>query len=303
MKKNISNYVPMAFLMLLFWATASYAQTHVFPYQIGDSVRVNPDSSYYMTGEKISPWVYQVNHAIKQIDSEYHPEGVLLYGIESWVYKTAILPADYVKALEDKAKTNPNYYRVYTLGEYVTLDRLVYYNWRVEDFEHKDIKGQLIIGMDFGFINDVSAIVASILVEDEKKIYVFREWGDTGKTNQELAQVIKMLGFSKSVIVADSAEKKSIEEIKREGIPKIRPCSKKGRIIDGIQKLQEYQIILHPSCIGLKTELENYTWKKDKATGEYTNEPIDLYNHYCDSLRYSIQAATTRVKIMDKNSF
>ena len=97
MKKNISNYVPMAFLMLLFWATASYAQTHVFPYQIGDSVRVNPDSSYYMTGEKISPWVYQVNHAIKQIDSEYHPEGVLLYGIESWVYQTAILPADYVK--------------------------------------------------------------------------------------------------------------------------------------------------------------------------------------------------------------
>ncbi len=87
----------MAFLMLLFWATASYAQTHVFPYQIGDSVRVNPDSSYYMTGEKISPWVYQVNHAIKQIDSEYHPEGVLLYGIESWVYQTAILPADYVK--------------------------------------------------------------------------------------------------------------------------------------------------------------------------------------------------------------
>ena len=97
MKKNISIYVPMAFLMLLFWATASYAQTHVFPYQIGDSVRVNPDSSYYMTGEKISPWVYQVNHAIKQIDSEYHPEGVLLYGIESWVYQTAILPADYVK--------------------------------------------------------------------------------------------------------------------------------------------------------------------------------------------------------------
>lgn len=238
---------------------------------------------------------------------KWFAEGIEI-GDDTLILKTTyknnkFLPADYVKALEDKAKTNPNYYRVYTLGEYVTLDRLVYYNWRVEDFNHAEIKGQLIIGMDFGFINDISAIVASILVEDEKKIYVFKEWGDTGKTNQELAQVIKMLGFSKSVIVADSAEKKSIEEIKREGIPKIRPCSKKGRIIDGIQKLQEYQIILHPSCIGLKTELENYTWKKDKATGEYTNEPIDLYNHYCDSLRYSIQAATARVKTMDKNLF
>ena len=96
MKNNILNHVPMAFLMLLF-AAASYAQTHVFPYQVGDSVKVNPDSNYYMTGEKISPWVYKVNHAIRQIDSEYHPEGVLLQGIDSWVYKTAILPADYIK--------------------------------------------------------------------------------------------------------------------------------------------------------------------------------------------------------------
>lgn len=214
------------------------------------------------------------------------------------------LPADYIKALEEKAKTNPNYYRVYTLGEYVTLDKLVFYNWKVEEFEHKDIKGQLIIGMDFGFINDISAIVSSLLVEDEKKIYVFREWGDTGKTNQELANIIKALGFNKSVIVADSAEQKSIAEIKAAGVPKIRAAKKgKDSIIHGIQKLQNYEIILHPSCEGIKTEMENYTWKKDKQTGEYTNEPVDLYNHYIDALRYSLQAATARVKIMDKNSF
>ena len=60
-------------------------------------------------------------------------------------------------------------------------------------------------------MNDTSALVASIL--DEDKIYIFKEWGDTGKTNQELANVIKSLGFSKSIIVADAAEQKSIEEI------------------------------------------------------------------------------------------
>lgn len=214
------------------------------------------------------------------------------------------LPAAYIKALEDKAKSNPNYYRVYTLGEFVTLDKLVFYNWRVEEFNHTEIKGQLLIGMDFGFINDISAIVSSLLDEENKKIYVFREWGDTGKTNQELTAVIKALGFSKSVIVADSAEQKSIEEIKRAGVPKIRPAKKgKDSIIHGIQRLQNYEIIIHPTCEGIKTELENYTWKKDKATGEYTNEPIDLYNHYIDALRYSLQCAVARVKTMDKNLF
>lgn len=62
------------------------------------------------------------------------------------------------------------------------------------------------VGLDFGFVNDISALTASILDEDNKKLYVFREWGDTNKTNDELATIISSLGFSKSVIVADSAE-------------------------------------------------------------------------------------------------
>lgn len=215
------------------------------------------------------------------------------------------LPAAYIAALEEKAKTNPNYYRVYTLGEYVTLDKLVFYNWKVEEFNPLEIQGQLLCGLDFGYIADTSALVCSLLDEDKKKLYVFKEWGETGKTNQELAQVIKALGFSKSVIIADSAEQKSIAEIKLAGVPKIRAAKKgAGSIIYGIQRLQNYEIILHPSCIGLKTELENYSWKKDKQTGEYTNEPNgELGDHYIDALRYSLQAAAARVKTMDKNLF
>lgn len=214
------------------------------------------------------------------------------------------LPEAYIKALEDKAKTNPNYYKVYTLGEFTTLDRLVFYNWKVEDFDYKEIKGQLLVGLDFGFITDTSALVASILDAANNKIYVFKEWGDTGKTNQELAKIIEALGFSKSIIIADSAEPKSIAEIKSAGIQKIRGATKgQDSIIHSIQKLQNYELILHPSCEALKTELENYSWQKDKVTGEYINKPIDSFNHYIDALRYSLQCVGTKLKILDKNLF
>ncbi len=215
------------------------------------------------------------------------------------------LNAEYVASLDELESRNPQKYRIYGLGQWgIDAEGLVYQNWKIEDFNHADIKGELMCGLDFGFINDISAFTASLLVESEKKIYIFKEWGDTNKTNQELANIITALGFNKSTIIADSAEQKSIEEIKRLGIQKIKPCRKGAdSIIHGIQQLQNYQLIIHPSCDGIITELENYTWQKDKNTDSYINKPIDDFNHYLDALRYSLQAVSQRVKIMDKNLF
>ena len=183
-------------------------------------------------------------------------------------------------------------WQIEALGDFVSLDRLVFQNVKVEEFNHADIKGQLICGLDYGFVNDISAFVASLLDEENKKLYVFKIWGDTNKTNQELANIIKAMGFSKSVIIADCAEQKSIEEMRREGIIKIKPSVKGAdSIIHGIQKLQQYEIIIHPDCEGIITEFQNYAWQKDKQSGEYINKPIDAFNHYIDALRYSLQSA------------
>ena len=235
-------------------------------------------------------WVYRKWFAEKKV----YKSTMILHT----TYKdNRFLPADYIAALEEKQKSNYTYYKIYALGEFCTLDKLVFTNWKIAEFNHADIKGSLLVGLDFGFINDTSALVASVLDEAAKKIYIFKEWGDTDKTNQELAAVIKALGFSKSVIVADSAEQKSIAEIKKEGIIKIKE-SKKGKdsIIYGIQKLQNYEIIIHPLCRGIITEFENYSWKKDKNTGLYINEPIDMFNHYIDALRYSLQCLNNKLK-------
>ena len=182
--------------------------------------------------------------------------------------------------------------QIEALGDFVSLDRLVFQNVKVEEFNHADIKGQLLCGLDYGFVNDISAFVASLLDEENKKLYVFKIWGDTNKTNQELANIIKAMGFGKSVIIADCAEQKSIEEMRREGIIKIKPSVKGAdSIIHGIQKLQQYEIIVHPDCEGIITEFQNYAWQKDKQSGEYINKPIDAFNHYIDALRYSLQSA------------
>ena len=183
-------------------------------------------------------------------------------------------------------------WQIEALGDFVSLDRLVFQNVKVEEFNHADIKGQLLCGLDYGFVNDISAFVASLLDEENKKLYVFKIWGDTNKTNQELANIIKAMGFGKSVIIADCAEQKSIEEMRREGIIKIKPSVKGAdSIIHGIQKLQQYEIIVHPDCEGIITEFQNYAWQKDKQSGEYINKPIDAFNHYIDALRYSLQSA------------
>ena len=225
--------------------------------------------------------------------------------IHSTYKDNPFLNAEYVAELEELYTRNPQKARVFCDGEWgIDADGLVFHNWKVQEFDHAEINGQLMVGLDFGFVNDISAIVASIMDEANKRIYIFKEWGATGKTNADLVKAITALGFNKSTIIADSAEPKSIEEIKRAGINKIRAC-KKGpdSIMHGIQKLQNYEIIVHPSCTGIQAEFENYTWQKDKHTDIYINKPIDDWNHFIDALRYSLQCVAAKLKSIDKNLF
>lgn len=213
------------------------------------------------------------------------------------------LPEAYVNTLLMMKATNPVYYGIYALGQFGSLDKLVYQNWQVLDFDSTKLKGTLLCGLDFGYTNDPTAFVVSLLVESENRIYVFKEWGGTGYLNDQIAEQIKTMGFAKSLIMADSAEQKSIDEIKRLGVNRIKACAKgKGSILQGIQKIQQYELIIHPSCERIVEELENYAWEKDKQTNEYINEPIDQYNHFLDALRYSMQCLDARSQLasMDK---
>lgn len=197
------------------------------------------------------------------------------------------LPDDYIATIEKMARTNPTYYRIYALGEFASLDKLVFNNWsigRIEDTHDWN----LLCGLDFGFTNDPTAFVVSFLKDNT--LFIGKEYVKTGLLNDQIARVITELGFSKSTIIGDSAEVKSIEELRRAGLYRIYPAAKgQGSVLQGIQKLQQLDIIVAPECEHVITELQNYAWKKDKASGEYINEPIDEFNHCIDALRYSLQ--------------
>lgn len=251
----------------------------------------------------------------------FNPIAKTNWVFKRWGFDTGIVPAntfvlkttyldnkflsqDYIERMEHMRETNPTRWKIEALGDFVSLDRLIFQNYTVEEFDYTTIKGQLAVGLDWGFQSDPSVIIASIFNEEDKTIHIFKEWQGQGKTNPEIAEVIKALGFAKSVIIADSSEPKSIEEVKRCGVIKIKPAVKgPGSVINGLKKLMEYRIIVHPSCEGVICEFENYAWRKDRHTGEYVDEPIDSYNHFCDSLRYSAQAISTKLKSVSKNLF
>ena len=207
------------------------------------------------------------------------------------------LPQDYITALEAMKDTNPTYYNIYALGEFCSLDKLVYNNWTTGTVEETN-NLELLLGLDFGYVNDATAFVVAYLDETNKTIYIEQEVYQTGLLNNQIADFIKYMGFAKSVIIADSAEQKSIDEIKQQGIPRIKAAVKgQGSVMQGIQKLQQYKIIVNPQCVNMITELQNYSFKKDRTTNEYINEPIDAFNHLCDALRYSLQCMDNRQRL------
>ncbi len=207
------------------------------------------------------------------------------------------LKQNFIDYLEHMKKINPSYYKVYALGEFASLDKLVFYNWTISDIQPPST-AKLMCGLDFGYVNDATAFIAAYLDEEDKKIYITDEHYQHAMLNDAIANTIKYKGYGKELIIADSAEQKSIEEIKRQGVTRIKAATKgKGSVLQGIQKLQQYEILVNQKCQNLITEFQNYSWKKDKATNEYINEPNDDFNHCIDALRYSLQCVENIRKV------
>ena len=143
---------------------------------------------------------------------------------------------------------------------------------------------------------------AQVVNEDEKEIYIIDEHYQTGMFNEDIVELIKYKGYSKSVIVADSAEEKSIKWMKKNGVPRIK-SSVKGpdSIMFGIKYLQGYKVFIHPKCKNFIIEIKNYVWDTDKKTGKSLNKPIDNYNHLIDAWRYSVEPLLIRNNVNKDN--
>ena len=194
------------------------------------------------------------------------------------------------KLFEDMKKYNPRRYQVAGLGEWGIVEGLVYENWRESHFNIENVRHhKALFGLDFGYTNDPSAFVCIFLDKENKKIYVFDEIYKEGLSNKKIFEEINAKGYAKEVIKADSAEPKSIDELKSLGLYRVKGSRKgKDSIMNGIQFIQNYEILVHPNCPNFITEISNYTWAKDKF-GSNVNKPIDEFNHLMDALRYALE--------------
>lgn len=194
------------------------------------------------------------------------------------------------KVFERMKKNNPRRYQVAGLGNWGIVDGLVYENWKEEEFDLNIIRNlESAFGLDFGYTNDPTALFCGAIDIKNKKIYVYDELYQKGMSNKNIYEKINEMGYSKEKITADSAEPKSIDELYSLGLKRITSAVKgKDSINNGIQFIQDFEIIIQPKCVNFITEISNYTWEEDKF-GNKINKPIDGFNHLMDAMRYSLE--------------
>jgi len=178
------------------------------------------------------------------------------------------------------------FWKVYGLGETGQLEGVIFSNWDTVDSIPSDGKWTA-YGLDFGFTNDPTAIIKAVYQGGE--LWVEELCFEPGLTNPDIVNKLKSFGIGPlDDIIADSAEPKSIAEIRRGGYRALRGV-KKGpdSINNGIDILKRYKINIHKKSINLIEEFSNYQWMKTKD-GEYLNKPNDNYNHGIDALRYCV---------------
>ena len=194
------------------------------------------------------------------------------------------------KVFEDMKVKNPRRYRVAGEGEWGVVDGLVYERWKEQHFTldqlPKDI--QSAFGLDFGYTNDPTALFCGFLSLSEKRLYVWDELYKKGLSNRAIYQEISRMGYGKEKITADSAEPKSIDELHGLGLRITGAKKGKDSVNNGIQWIQDLEIIIHPRCVNFLMEIGTYQWKKDKFDKKL-NEPEDDNNHLMDAMRYALE--------------
>lgn len=177
-----------------------------------------------------------------------------------------------------KNKYWDNWWRVYGLGLLGSLDGVIFNNWH--QIEKLPDEAVLIgSGLDFGYTNDPTAAI-DVYKWNGKRILHQRCY-QTGLLNEEIAAVLP----KGTPVYADSAEPKSIEEIRRKGIS-IKACTKgPDSVVFGIQSMQKQEYLITSESVDLIKEFRQYCWDKDK-TGKKLNQPIDAFNHGIDAVRY-----------------
>lgn len=248
-----------------------------------------PDGLFKQITLTLNPW--NDRHWIKRRFFDREDKDILAittnYKCNEWLDQADL------KVFDEMKIHNPKRYRVAGLGEWGVVDGLVYENIEEKRFDISSLVGQegieSVFGLDFGYTNDPTALFCGLIDLKNKVIYVFDELYKKGLSNKKIYEEVEAMGHRKESIIADSAEPKSIDELRSLGLTRVRAAKKgKDSILNGIQFIQDFKLVIHPRCVNFLTEVTNYQWAKDKFDNSI-NKPIDDFNHLMDAMRYAIE--------------
>ena len=200
--------------------------------------------------------------------------------LQSTYLANPFLDDDTIAEIERLKDIDPDYWRVYGLGEIGTVQTMIFRNFNLVD----DVQGRLIgYGLDFGFTNSPTALVEVRQLDDN--LYIKELLYEKRLTNTDLANKMKALGIDRQTeIVGDSAEPKSIEEIYRQGF-NIKPAKKGAGIHLGIDIMRRYKLHITKDSLNAIKEFRGYKWATDK-NGDVLNTPVKVNDHLVDACRY-----------------
>ena len=217
-------------------------------------------------------WIY--DEVIPRDDADFY---------KSTYIDNKFLSKDIIEEIERLKEVDPNYWRIYGLGERGASEATIFHNWEV-------LKGEIpggtkYYGLDFGF-NDPNALIEITL--HDGNLYARELLYENKLTTPELIQRMKKLNITEyDSIYGDSSRPETIQEIYREGF-NIMPCAKgKGSIKAGIDWIKRHKVYIHPESVNLLKEIKSYKWKVDKNEN-VIDEPVDINNHLIDAFRYAL---------------
>lgn len=200
--------------------------------------------------------------------------------------------------MEDDKEKRPNLYKHKWLGDPYSLERKIYRDWiQIDSIPHEARLERY--GLDFGYTNDPTSIVA---IYNYNGGFILDEITfSKGLSNSQITDILK--NIDRALVIADSAEPKSIDEIKSYGINILPSTKGQGSVSQGIQYVQDQRISVTKRSQNIWKEYKNYLWQVDKD-GKIINEPEHTYSHSMDAIRYGlsgyIKPADTYVKPVRK---
>lgn len=262
--------------------------------------KLDNENLYYQITFTFNP--ISSSHWIKRKYWDYEDEDI--FKCHSTYLDNRFLDEAYHKRMLRRKEQDPEGYIIYGLGEWGELGGLILTNYAIEELEdNDDLFDNVVLAQDFGF-NHANCILKVGFKDDE--IYILKELYEFEKDTDELINLANKKGFSKSLIMyCDSAEPDRIKMWQKAGFRARAVVKGSGSVKAQIDYLKQHKIHINGSCINTIKEIQQWKWQKDKTSGQYIDEPVNIFDDAMAALRYAIEPYrnSKKLKTMNKNLF